>query len=505
MWRTSLLSCLAICLVLLAVMVFSTRRFTAAEEEAIDGELPSARQLVAKAIASLDADKEGGSHYWERGAIARAYLYLSDTAAAQRALLPYENDIWVPISYLSCAELQIELTGDQTVIPAALWQDNADMANLSLAEAFAKRGDIAKLFEHLEKIPKNSQSPLCGLGSRLVRILESAGQTEACRRVLVQWSDSLVTANSLFEFKQAKVDKLVSWLVKYGESERAKDLCNKWNRFLLSVTNVEENGATLAIVWAMLGRSLATCGEHDSAREALTKAGQFMEAAKALKLDREMPIRSFDFASDCAALAARQLDILGTNVAAGKYQQAYDLANAIVPKYDYYGFEKIIQVQLEADDVRAARQTIERVLTSRYRARCWDKITGYYLENGLGDDAREAARLAASELDRDGFESFMAEDVARVAASVEAAGETELAHRLFERAIALSESDETSPKSYYPWIARMQVSAGYLADAYKTIQGIRDSGSRAQPLAELALAVAKAEYAAKNKKAGETH
>src|SRR5438874_1707324 len=102
-------------LVVTCVLTAAFGTFTASAEE-----LPSARELVAEAVASLQTGENREPHYWAQFEIAKAHIYVGDSAAASRALLPYENDIWVPISYLGCAELEVELTGRESVIPAAL-------------------------------------------------------------------------------------------------------------------------------------------------------------------------------------------------------------------------------------------------------------------------------------------------------------------------------------------------------------------------------------------------
>jgi hypothetical protein len=167
--------------------------------------------------------------------------------------------------------------------------------------------------------------------------------------------------------------------------------------------------------------------------------------------------------------------------------------------YGYYGFEKIVAAQLKAGDLREVHRAIERVPLPRERASSFRAIAEYALNFGLADTSRLAAKAMGQELDRDGFKSFMAHDMAYCAATVALAGEKDVARKLFQRAISLSLTNET-PKFDHHWIARMQVKGGLYADAYKAIQAIDDKSDRALPLAELAREVAKVEYQASKKR-----
>ena len=91
----------------------------------------------------------------------------------------------------------------------------------------------------------------------------------------------------------------------------------------------------------------------------------------------------------------------------------------------------------------------------------------------------------------------MAEEMALVASNAARAGEKEIAQRLFQRALSLSDADK-SPKSMHPFIASFQVHGGLLSDAYSTIQSIPKPTDRTQPLADLCLALAKAECLSRN-------
>jgi hypothetical protein len=156
---------------------------------------------------------------------------------------------------------------------------------------------------------------------------------------------------------------------------------------------------------------------------------------------------------------------------------------------------------LENDDPEAAIRTAERVQHPRSKAMCWQRISDHSRKQRNLVAAKYSARQAAQLLLINDFRPFIARDMARVAATVAQAGEVELAKQVFERAIAFSNAND-DPKFDHHWIARMQVSGGLLTDAYGTIQAITDANDRALPLAQLARAVAKAEFEAskKNKK-----
>jgi hypothetical protein len=84
--------------------------------------------------------------------------------------------------------------------------------------------------------------------------------------------------------------------------------------------------------------------------------------------------------------------------------------------------------------------------------------------------------------------------MALVASNSARAGEKEIAERLFQRALSLSDSDKPA-HSRHPFIASFQAHGDLLSDAYRTIQSISKLPDRAQPLADLCLALAKREFA----------
>jgi hypothetical protein len=233
------------------------------------------------------------------------------------------------------------------------------------------------------------------------------------------------------------------------------------------------------------------------ARRALDQAYHWIDKARAVKFDPEKPLAYYDFAQSYAAIAARQAVVLGDYAALAGYQQAYEFAKlSINPRYGENAFEKIIDEQLTAGHKKGTHETIKQIQTPRSIGKAWKRVCEHELANGNVESARAAARNAVEVLDRDGFEPFMAQEIAPVAATAALAGEKELAQRLFQRAIALSEANK-SPKFNHPWIAGIQVNAGLLSDAYQTIQPVKERSGRTQPLAKLCKALAKAEYLSK--------
>jgi tetratricopeptide (TPR) repeat protein len=464
-------------------------------------QMPAARQLVTEALAACGAGEEREKHYWALSSIANAYVYLGDAAGARSTLLPYKDDLWIRISYLGCAGLEIELTGMETVLPPPVWKDDPDTAHWSLAEAYAKRGDVAKALEHLNQVPATRLSMLHGLGHSLVAILEAGGHRDATRQVLLKWADSFADAESCFDFTRPRTERLVALLGEYGEANMAKELCTRWKAILQNETDVAENGEFIGLAWAQLGRSMTILGDRSAAREALEKSWQWLEAARAASFDPNRRDHYLDYAFNYASLAVRQAGVLEPDVVAGTYERAYDMAAKAIPTiYDYFGFEKIVEAQLQADDDRAALQTINKILSRKYRSHCWKRIIDYFVKQGRGTDARRLLNSVADELARGDSEPSIAQEIADIAALAARTGEPELAQRLFKRAIALSESERSDPKVHHGWIAKMQIHGGLLSDAYKTIQAIPDKDDRIQPLAELACEVAKTEYlAAKNR------
>ena len=287
---------------------------------------------------------------------------------------------------------------------------------------------------------------------------------------------------------------MVALLNECGEGEKAKAFCERWHAILSAEADLDEKGALIGLGWAQIGGTLARIGENQKAETALRQARQWLDKARAAKFDPEKPHVCIEYAEHYAALAARVCAVFGADAAVESYEMAYQHATMAVPsKYQYYGFEKIVDALLEADDEAGAIRATDRVVQQRSFANCCRAITDYARSKGRTEIATAAARKATQTLDHEGFEPFMAHDMAKVAASVALAGETELAKRLFKRASGLSEANN-DPRFDHPWIAKMQIRGGLLRDAYATIQSIKIPEDRMQSLAEFAREAARIEF-----------
>lgn len=465
--------------------------------------LPPLRQLIAETLTLANTDRENNSAALND--LAQAECYLGDFAAARKTLPPYGPQEFVQQAHhLACARIEIEITGSLDSIPRELWK--SEIASLGFIHSdaaldFVNRGEIDKAMQHIAQFPKDVHSVFSLAAPELIGKLVKAGHKEEARQVLKDWAASYQNADSVFDYRQgAHTELLVALLVEYDLRDVAADFCRHERTVAQAETDVAECGESIARVWAQCGKSFAILGDKPSAQEALRQAHIWLDKARDLKLDLEMRIRLFDFAKAYAALAARQTIVLGTEEALTAYDRSYELARlTVTPEYGEYTFEQILVEQLAAGDESGARETLNRVLTPRSRAKCWHLLAKHSLEQGKDDPARAAARAAVQELDRDGFEPFMAQDMAPIAATAARAGENELAQKLFHRALALSEANE-QPKFNHPWIAGIQAHAGFHSDAYRTIQTISQRSDRAQPLADLCLALAKAEYLATKKR-----
>jgi tetratricopeptide (TPR) repeat protein len=465
--------------------------------------LPPVRQLIAETLALCNADRESNSLALYH--LAEAQCYLGEFAAARKILPPYTQDnFFRQAAYQTCAEIEIELTGSTASVPDDLWKDGFGFMHADAALAFVERGEIDKTLQHVEEIPRTAHSAFNVSGVKLVQRLKDRNQHEACRKVLLHWASCYERAETVFHYRDShRVPQLVAWLVEFNERPAATALCEHWHAVLRANTDIDENGEFIGRAWAEYGLALAALGEKDGAGRALREAHQWIDKARAIQLDPEKRITYFNFAKAYSAIAGRQAVVLGAEQALVAYNQSYELARLSVDEsFGEYAFEMIVDEQLRAGDTKGARETIKRVLTPRYIGRSWRSICAHHLAQGDTGAAREAARAAVEALDRDGFEPFMAQDMAPVAATAAAAGEKELAQRLIRRALALSETNET-PKFNHPWIAGIQAQSGLFAEAYRTIQSIEEPADRVQPLAQLCRALAKAERAAQKLAGGQ--
>jgi hypothetical protein len=459
--------------------------------------MPPVRRLIAETLAACNADREGNS--LALNDLAAAQCYLGDFDSARKTLLPFAlDDIFQQAAHQTCAQIEIELTGSTAGIPQALWNDGFGFMHSDAALAFIERGEIEKALHHVDGIPGSVHSAFNVSGVKLIEKLKERKENDACRKVLLNWASRYEKTDSIFEYRDTyRVPQLVAWLVEFNERPAATSLCERWHAVLQAETDVDESGEFIGRGWAEYVLAISALGDENAARRALDQARHWIEEARAVKFDPREQLACYEFARSYGALAARQAVVLGDDDALAAYGQAYELARLSVNlQYGEYAFERIIDEQLTAGHETGARETIKRIQTPRYIGRSWKRICQHELAHGNSDSARAAARSAVEALDQDGFEPFMAQELAPVAAAAALAGEKELARKLFRRALVLSEANET-PKFNHPWIAGIQVHAGLLSDAYLTIQSVEEPSDRIQTLAKLCRALAKAECSAK--------
>jgi hypothetical protein len=456
--------------------------------------LPPVRQLLSETLALCNADRE--SHKAALNDLAAAQCYLRDFEAARKTLPPYEPlNFFQMAAHHKCASIEVELTGSTANIPPALWNDEFGFLHGDAALALVSRGDFEKALHHIDAIPKSIHSAWNIVGVKLVEKLKEAQQTDHCRKVLLAWASCYDNTDSIFDYVLDRHHflRLVAWLVEFHERPKAVTLCERWHSLLKADTDIDDSGRYIGLGWADYALAAKALGDKPAAAFALQQAREWLEKAFEAKFDPKERESYYGFAKSYAAIAARQAVVLGDEQAQPAYIIAYDLARQSVnPQYGEYTYERIVSEQLTAGDEKGIAQTLRSMLASRYIARAWAAICEHHLEHSQPESARAAARQAGQWLDQDGFEPFMAHDMAKVAATAALAGEKELAQKLFRRALALSEMNE-DPKLDHPWIARMQIHAGLLSEAYDTIRSIPELNDRLTPQAELCLALAKAE------------
>lgn len=458
-------------------------------------ELPPARQLVAEVLQELGPEHRQREYVLTWNELAAAQACLGDFAAARRTLLPYENNLMILSGYYQCAAIELERTGSTTTLPDAIWRDEPDWAHWTLAEAYIRRGEMEKAWHHLRQIPPRVGTPLYAFAHELVPLLLERRQREAARELLHRWVECLATASSWFHYRHASPpEPLVRALVELGDREKAQALCAHWQQVLQARPDVEEDGEYLALSWVSLASCRDATGERAAAEHALKQAQTWLEKAYATAFNAENRLDYQDYAGAYAALGARQAAILDARAAASSYAKADELARSAVLREGQVeeGFSVLRTIAVEqyrGGDVERARQTIERIVAPRHRARAWQEILRHTLQQRDEERARSAARAAATLLDQEGFEPDMASELALVAADVGRAGEKERSRRLFQRALALSEK-ATPPRSHHMLIGKAQIQAELLPEAYATARAISEPQERWYVLAALARAAA---------------
>jgi tetratricopeptide (TPR) repeat protein len=477
--------------------LIGTYVFVDAGRGAAEDGLPPVRQLITETLTLCNADREENRSALND--VATAQCYLGEFAAARENLLPYTpEDFFQQAIHQRCARIEFAITGSTTSIPKALWNDGFGFMHCDAALAFIERGEIDQALYHIGEMPRSVHSGFNVFGVKVVRKLKERKENEGCRKVLLHWASCYERSETISHYRDShRVPQLVAWLAEYQEKPVAAALCERWRAVLQAETDVDEYGEIIGRAWAEYALAIHALGETGEAKRALNESNRWIDRARISKTGFDQDFTNSDFASAYAAIAARRAVVFGAEEAAATYEQAFSLARlAVTPKFGEYVYEEIVDEQLTAGDTTGARETIKRVSQPRSIAGCWEKICKHELQNGNTESARLAARSAVEVLDRDGFEPFMAQDMAPVAAEAAIAGEKELAQKLFQRALGLSEVNET-PKFNHPWIAGIQVHAGLYADAYKTIQLVEEPSDRTLPLSRLCKALAKAEYEGK--------
>jgi len=455
--------------------------------------LPPVRQLISDTLALCNAVAEKDSEVLSQVAIAQCYL--GEFFAARKTLqLGDSSDFKIQLAHQNCAQIEIERTGSIASIPSDLWQDERGTMQCKAALAFLERNEVEKALDQLRRIPKSPDSALTLFGVELIEILTKRQRKEACRTVLLLWALRLEQAESADAYRtNLQVPQLVKWLGEYDERPTAHAVCQHWRSILESDSKAAGVRGT---PWAEYAKGLAALGDNEGASAAFSKAYDWLaEQRKNYPVPRKSAYKSW--AESYAKVAARQAAVFGPEHALAGYNSAYEFASLSVDPSDRqlgdFAFDQIVAAQLEAGDENGTQETIKRFPSPRSKARCWLRISSHALAKGKTDAARAAIRAAFEQLDRDGFEPFVAAEMALVASNAGRSGEKEIAHKLFRRALALSAANK-APRADHPFIARFQIHGGMPIDAYQTIQSIPPMLDRAQPLADLCHALAKAEY-----------
>jgi len=480
---------------LLAIVALA---LTASIAHADDG-LPPTRQLIKDTLALCnDPEEKYGSIH---SMLAEAYVHLGDAPAARAILGEYKNDFWNQTAYQKCAALEIELSGNTTLVPDALWKDDPEFTHWLFAQAYARSGDTVKALEHASNLQGGQSTFLQLYGRRLVDLLLGSGNRDAARRVLLRWADCYAGTKSISVYHRPEyaVEHDIKLLGEFGDSQRARSFCEHWQSVVEKETDINEWGGFIGMSWARLGAAWSAAGDQEKAAAALGQGHKWLNVAKATNFDATQDLEFLNYGEAYAVVASRQRLLFGAEAARDAYEQAYDLAaQARAGKFEDFGFVKIVREQLKAGDVGGIPETMKRMLVLRHRTDAWRAVCEHYLVRSDNQAALTVARAAAAELDRGNLETIVARETANIAGCLAKGGDADFAKRLFQRAISLSERHDDS-KFDHQWIAGQQVDAGFLADAYVTIQAIPEPQTRLIPLAELARAAAKREAQAKQR------
>jgi tetratricopeptide (TPR) repeat protein len=465
-------------------------------------EIPPIQQLITETLALCEADRENNAAALAQ--LAQAQSHLGDFAAARKTLGAFSEseDFRLTVAHLHCAQIEIQLTGSTAAITEPMWEYGGGTMHYSAALAFVERGEIDKALEHINRIPKSPNTLLSVFRPNLIQKLIARNESDAARKVALSWASRLNLASDIGSYRSYdEVPRLVAWLVEFNERPTAKAVCDHWHSVLVTQTAANPASLILARCWAEYGKALAALGPKEAASSALDQAHECIEASLKTQFG---PIRRGFYgglAEACAVEAAQRAVIFGPDTARATYLRAWEFAGLSVdPRDRQHGdlyYVGVIRGQLEAGDIQGAQETAKQALAPRTAARCWLVISSHALSQEDMNLARAAVQSACTLLDRDGFESFVAEEMALAASNAGRAGEKEMAQKLFKRAIGLSDADK-SPKSKHPFIASFQAHGGLLSDAYQTIQSIPTPANRAEPLATLCLELAKQERASRN-------
>jgi hypothetical protein len=191
--------------------------------------LPPVRQLIAETLALCKADLENNSEALDT--LAEAQCCLGDFATARKTLSS-PGSANFRVAHLHCAQIEIELTGSIPSIPDSLWKYDGGVMRCKAALAFIQRGEIEKVLEQIDQIPKLANSALNGFGVELIQKIKEREAKEASRKIALAWASRLGQADSITVFRyHYQVPQLVVWLVEFNERPAASQFVSVGNPF----------------------------------------------------------------------------------------------------------------------------------------------------------------------------------------------------------------------------------------------------------------------------------
>jgi hypothetical protein len=462
-------------------------------------QLPPVAQLIDEARTACQKFQAETQQTpdWAYLELVRAQAYVGDSRTAILLTRPMEP-MMQAIGLGFCARIELEQTGVITESLAEIRaRAKATEDEVILSQFASDLIELGKTEEAAEFLPKNDTAR--GELFVIVRFhLDLAGQH--AKAAAPEAAEASLRRAALFAARWPKKDISVHlrwleattkvWLL-LRNVERAR-AAGGIARELLEGHGQATEPRMLPRIWLQIANLHLLAGDTLQARDALRQAVAAVEAvglSASPPEEKDKDHNLENYARQLNMIATQQFAAGAPPEAAATYEKAFAISQQIgagLQRNAYY--IEIVELQCDVGDLETALKTVGLAEAPEWRAlgycRCGRRAATD------GDRPRAQQLLAKAEaVARSSPELQRVTAMTKIGEAHAALGDKLTAKRLLDDARRMEQ--DANDSNWNPEIARAQIRAGLLEDAYQTIQAIEEPRWRAQPLAELAHQAAK--------------